>query len=591
MSTKKALLTFLSCIIMMSFISGTLHAWELPVVIDNQANHTFYKPEMNFGPSGAAYVTYRKKNSGTRNSDIMLATYDGKAVSIENVSELSSRWNGHKAYETDVAIDTDENIHVVWVGHPRANVHNHYIMYRVKKDGVWSQTIDLGAMALGDHDYIFDLRMVVGPNGNVHVVFMLEEGKRTYHIAKFGDVITGLRRVGPQGKVKAKHPDIAINENFVHIQWQEKQGFPYVIMHQKVENKLGGTWYDYQQVTHPKKPWANQKSRIALDQYGNAHFAIFYKSGNNKKLNYWIENAYGSYSKIKNLSDPSQIRLYHFAGLAIKNGSVIGTMQLGDDLGGQGIFYNWQQNGQWSGYLRIPDTHQAAHQSTDLDPEGKIAAVAFARRDQEIILMSSSPIVATGLLEAEFSHPGKLFAASEITFDASQCPGLNPDFNIVQYTWDFGDGHIETSSNPSITHTYNVYGFPVEISLTITAATGETGVIKKDFQLHALYSAIVTAANPQTIRSLFFNRPAYEVFWNPNPKNDAAGYPSISRYEIWRAPRSSFAGNGQFIKAGEVNAGSQLRFFDWYGLQKDVKYVYEVRSIDSEGHISPIGNY
>ena len=207
-------------------------------------------------------------------------------------------------------------------------------------------------------------------------------------------------------------------------------------MHQKWENKPDAVRGNWVQMTHPKEPYANQKSRIDVDTNGFALFAIFYKGGDPKKLNYWREMPDGTYTKIRNLSDPERLKLYHFAGLEMKDNSIIATMQLGDDLGGQGVFYNWQKNGVWSEYLKIPGTEGAAHQSVDLTMDGETAAVAFARRDTQILLVSSAPISATGLLEVQFSHPDTLFRGSEVTFDASQCTTLNPDYTIVQYNWD-----------------------------------------------------------------------------------------------------------------------------------------------------------
>ncbi|MCP5107658.1 MAG: PKD domain-containing protein, partial [bacterium] len=510
-----------------------------------KANHQYYKPEIRFGPSGAVYTAYREKNKQSGNSDIYLCIYNGKELKHENVSELAGKWERHKAYESDIEIDPDENVHVAWIAHDRNITTVQYVMYRFRDSSGWSQVYQLAEFHMDDGDVCEDTRLGVDSKGNAHVVIFKKDGRNTWYVGKYGDIILPLEKLGP-GSAWVKHPDIAVTDDYVHVIWQQKIGWPYAIMYQKWENSPGAVKGEIRQITFPEEPYANQKSRIDIDNSGFAHFAIYYKTGDHKKLNYWKEQPDGSIQKIRNLSDPTRLRLYHFAGLEVRDNSIIATMQLGDDLGGQGIFYNWKKDSVWSEYLRIPSTEGAAHQSTDLSMDGETAAVVFARRDTEIVLVSSAPISATGLLETEFSHPGRVFWGSGVTFDASACAGLNPDYNIVQYDWDFGDGSVETTSNPTITHSFNSYGGILEVTLTITAETGETGVLTKEIGIEALYGGIITAINAKRIRSLFYNRPANEISWDANPKNAEAGYPVISRYEIWRAP----AGTSNYVMVG-----------------------------------------
>ncbi len=79
------------------------------------------------------------------------------------------------------------------------------------------------------------------------------------------------------------------------------------------------------------------------------------------------------------------------------------------------------------------------------------------------------------------------------------------------------------------------------------------------------------------------------MHWTDNPKNEAAGYPSITRYEIWRAPVRSIMYENAYVLIAEVDA-SVTQFLDYQGVEDNVSYVYSIRSVDAEGHISPFDN-
>jgi len=179
----------------------------------------------------------------------------------------------------------------------------------------------------------------------------------------------------------------------------------------------------------------------------------------------------------------------------------------------------------------------------------------------------------------------EFFWGSNNIFDATPCTALNPGKNIVSYEWNFGDGTTLTTTNPVATHSFQTYGSVVRVTLKITAQNGEMGTIYKDIHIHALYTGIVTSLVPRQLKTLFFNRPANEIHWTANPKNDAAGY-SISSYEIWRATVSSGA---NYILVTRVGA-DVTQFLDYQGLQSNVQYLYSIRSVDNLGHISPFNN-
>ncbi|MCP5052711.1 MAG: PKD domain-containing protein [bacterium] len=561
-----------------------LMAWETPMALASGGGSKFYKPEIGFAPSGAVFVVYREKGS-VGNSDIMMARYDGKEVTHENVSNTVTLWPKYKCYEPDIEITADGVIHVIWVTHDRNVVDTHFVKYRYKDGNTWSDVINLGTLHMHEDDVVFDMRLGVDNNHNVHVILQEEHQVVVRYFAKFGDTILPMENIGNGGS-RLKHPDIAVDDNTVHMIWMRKIGFPYVIMHQKRENRLGGTKSEIRQVTFPIGTYASQKSRIDLSTDGRLHLAEWYKTGIVKKLKYWEENTNGTFKSYVNLSHPDKLQLYHWAGLEVRDDSIIGTMQLGSTSGGSGVYYNWKRNGQWGGYSKIPNTVSPVHTSVDLSADGQVAAVTYGKTSSAVMLVSSEEITALGTLETEFTRPPKVFWGSEITFDASNSVALNPDVNIVSYLWDFGDGSIQTTSGPVVTHNFTNFGVTMQVTLTITSETGESGIYVEEVMIDALYSGIISSIVPRTIRSYFFNRPANEVSWNANPKNVAAGYPSITGFEIWRARTTGFPTDDQYVLIGEVGSGVTT-FLDYRGLEANGHYVYSIVSVDSEGHRSP----
>jgi hypothetical protein len=588
-------------------------AWETPIVIAGQEGHTYEKPEIRFAPSGAVYIVYRDKQGPGGNSNIYMCTYDGKNMTYENVSNTAQFFNAYKSYESDIDVTSDGRVHMAWMIHNRAVPDVHYIKYRYKDNNTWSDIVDLGTLVMRSGDAVFDLRLGVSNNENVHVIMQKEAETVLRYVAMYNGTITPLESVGDPG-ARLKHPDIAVDNNYVHAAWMRKISDVYMIMYQKWENKLGGIKDNIRQVTFPGGgDYSCQKSRIDVDSEGYFHLLVFFKTGVIKKLRYTREKASGALTPYLTISNPEKLMLYHWAGLEVRDNSIIATMQYGSSSGGFGIYYNWKKGDQWEGYASIPNTEGAVHESVDLSIDGKIAAVAYGKREEAIMLVSSEKISATGMLETQFTHPNMVFWGADVTFDASQCTALNPDYTIASYEWDFGDGNTETTSSPTITHQFDTYGTDVQVTLTITTQTGETGTSDKDIHIHALYNGIITHVKNMQVRTLFHNRPANEVQWTTNSKNSQAGYPSIVTYEIWRAPQSLIAANANinlakygirttpvkpvnpavpvtnYVYVAEVGA-NVTKFLDYFGVQEGIQYVYSIRSVDSEGHKSPFDN-
>jgi hypothetical protein len=570
-------------------ISPTL-AWEPPIVIAGKTGHEYDKPEIGYGPDGAVYITYRDKTLSGGNSDIFLCRYDGKNLVYENVSQGATFWPKHKAYQSDNEVTADGRVHVAWVDHDKTVPNIHYVKYRYKDGNTWSDIVTINAMHMHEDDFAFDLRLGVCNNGNVHIVLQWDDPPKCKYFAMYGNTILPMESLDDP-RARVKHPDIAVDDNNVHIIWMKKIGWPYAIFYQKRQNLMNGTKGPIKQLTFANEPFSSQKSRIDVSSDGLFHLAEFLKTGTVKKLKYYKEQPDGTLSKYVTVSDPNTLKLYHWAGLEVRDNSIIATMQLGSSYGGRSIFYNWNKNGVWGGITAIPGTAGACHTSVDLSEDGEIAAVAYQKflPGTAIMLVSSDEISGTGVLTAEFSNDDRIFWGSAVTLDASECNNLNPDHNIINYEWDFGDGSIDSTSSPTVQHSFLYPRVMTQVTLTITSESGASGSISKDIYIHALWPAIINNITPKRIRTVFYDKPGNEISWSANPQNTDAGYPAITSYEICRALTSSGFANDNYINVGEVNA-TITTFLDYFDLQENTQYVYSIRSVDAEGHVSPFEN-
>jgi PKD repeat protein len=76
-----------------------------------------------------------------------------------------------------------------------------------------------------------------------------------------------------------------------------------------------------------------------------------------------------------------------------------------------------------------------------------------------------------------YSHsPGNPVINQTITFDASN--STDPDGNIINYDWNFGDGNITNTTEPIITHAYASVG-TYTVNLTVTDDDGATNATTK----------------------------------------------------------------------------------------------------------------
>ena len=65
------------------------------------------------------------------------------------------------------------------------------------------------------------LRMIMDKQGNMFIVFMDATKYRSRFISKYGDVV---KAESFPAEAKSKFPDVAVDENYVHVTWQAGLG-------------------------------------------------------------------------------------------------------------------------------------------------------------------------------------------------------------------------------------------------------------------------------------------------------------------------------------------------------------------------------
>jgi PKD repeat protein len=206
---------------------------------------------------------------------------------------------------------------------------------------------------------------------------------------------------------------------------------------------------------------------------------------------------------------------------------------------------------------------------TVTDNDGKTAT---ASRTISLIKTNEPPVA-----EFSFSPTTGIFPL-QVNFDASA--SRDPDGNIVQYSWDFGDG--QTGGGRSTSHVYTRPGTFL-ISLTVRDNSGATASKSKTITVLGLQPPLHISWAIHADQSLFRTRYVTVVTWDKNPANDDLGV-QIALYRIYRKKTSE--NNKAYAAIGDVT-GDTFSFMDKNGGGQDV-YSYTVTALDNKGHESPL---
>ncbi len=452
------------CLGLLFLFSAFLYGEETLVLVAQESNVVYYKPEVKISPTGDVYVVYQAKNNATGRSEIYLSKYgiNGSVAFVKNLSESSAY-----SYEPEIDIRGNGDIHVAWCDQ---SGDTHVIKYRYFNGSTWSGIYTFGQVSIGEN--IEDLRLAVDEAGNVFVVFMYWPDAKCIFISKYGDSITFEHF--PEGG-RLKHADVDADGNYVHIVWQYRPngGDEYTIGYQRRGNRLNSAWENWIDVRYS----GTQRPRMCLDNTGVPHVVFFHNLGSTRKL--WYKKRTGNeFGDLQVMSSPDKFETYHYCDIsAVNPDNMLVTMQRGGSEGGTNINYNWKKNGVWTGFSSFSKSYgpNPSKQSIDLAPGRFFAAIAFADRDERVYLLlveeSGNPI--GGAPSASFIYsPQSGNVPLPVTFDASL--SSDPGGSITAYNWNFGDGF--TGTGRTISHTYTAEG-EYTVALTVTDNEGKTGTI------------------------------------------------------------------------------------------------------------------
>lgn len=234
------------------------------------------------------------------------------------------------------------------------------------------------------------------------------------------------------------------------------------------------------------------------------------------------------------------------------------SWDFGDGTTGLGkiVDHTYEQNGNFSISLLVKDNQGA------VDTEIKTI---------EVFLPNEPPVA-----DFNFSPQTGLFPL-QVIFDASS--SLDPDGQIVRYSWDFGDNTSELGK--IVTHTFESWGtFTITLSIEDNRGDGDTKT--KTIEVLRLFQPLNIRWETFKDESMFLTRYIVNVKWEKNPSNNEIA--EVVLYRIYR--KENHADPASFKYIGKV--GAQIFTYDDYDIEKKDKYSYTVTSVDSQGHESPI---
>ncbi|MBN2346314.1 MAG: hypothetical protein JXO51_07965 [Candidatus Aminicenantes bacterium] len=565
-------------ILVFAGVSASLGAWIGPILIGAEANLNFQdKVPVRFHPSGAVYITCMAHNADLERKDVYLFRYAGVGLKGEKIGKVS---DGKRfCYEPDMYITEDGVVHITWAEATHANAEIQSIMYRSYDNGTFSPVQVIKDMNIPgtldpssfNKEKIDNLKIAVDNDGNVFTAFMVWPSARCKFLSRYGTKVT--EEEWPVGG-RSKHPSLCVDQNYVHIGWQQLLG-AYTVYYARRENTPGAKW------TAIDVKGGIHRPAIDLDQNGDPHYFYMANDGadpgsRHVVYKYWLGNRFSARESVS--GGPKK---YQNVEVAVKdNKNMIVTCAVFKSVATDFLF-NWRKNGLWNpaGVVQVPGASgKLDNPMVDLS-NSDIGAFSY-NMGGAVYLILSDPLVLNDLPVAVINaDKDTVFWDEEVAFNANG--SSDKDGSIVRYEWKVIQDNV-TLDGASITYRFNKSYNNVRVRLTVIDDKNGRGSAEKVINVKALYTAPATWSI-QPVQTLVFNRQGNVVTWEPNPKNDAAGY-TIVKYKIFRRE-----GDGEYQEIAEVNADK--RAFADVAIDADKTYYYAVSAVDDQGHKSPYDNF
>lgn len=618
--------------------------------ISNSPNWKSTYPRIAVDPGDHIHVVWIEKYSDNQ-GDLFYTSSDSHDPQLDIPLNLS---NSSKAYsETlrscDIDVDDSSNIYATWIEH-------RFIKLKIFFNGEWGSSFEVTSSQEG----LDKVSIAVSPVGNIYMVWWSDSGV-VFSRARVNNVWEDTERISTSGK-RSKFPNIAVGNHRVYSCWSQKnQDLDiYEIAYASREASLSSSWSSVQEV-YPNDLSQSHPS-VSVNSIG-VPYVIWTSYINGNRVVHGSPWTGSDFSSPFAISTP---RLLHYASLFEQYGDLYVCWQVGGYEAGLAIYYNQYQNGSWSDESAISQSDGSTFSDISASPNsGKTYLTWDANDEIYFTAVDSTPISnippvadfvfspetgesplpvsfdaslsydsdgqivqyswdfgdgSTGLgkivdhtyqqdgnfsmsLSVEDNQGGvdsitktiEVIPPNEppvagfsftpqtglfpllVTFDAAS--SLDPDGQIVQYSWDFGDN--TSGSGKIITHTYESWGtFTITLSIKDNSGAGDTKT--ETIEVLRLFQPLNIRWETFNDDSMFLTRYIVNVKWEKNPANN--GIAEVVLYRIYR--KENNADPTSFAYIGKVEA--PFLTYDDYDIEKKDKYSYTVTSVDSQGHESPI---
>jgi hypothetical protein len=563
-------------ILIVAGVSAPLSAWVGPITVAAEDGKIYEdKVAVQFHPSGAVYMAFMAHDEALARKDIYLYKYAGGTAKGELLGKVSA---GKKyAYEPHMVITDDGVAHIVWAECDNVQSETQLIMYRSYDNGNFSPITTFKQMTIPgvldlasfNKEKIDDLNVDVDESGNIFVAFMTWPAGRAKVLSKYGDNATREEPYPLAGR--SKHPCVQVDNNYVYLVWQQLLG-AYTVYFARRPNIDGAQWVSYDVKGGIHRPV------MGLDQNGTAHIAYMSDDADKRQVvyKYWTGNGFSpreTLSEMPLLYQNVQIAVRDNKNMIVSAGIFMATAT--------SFVFNWRRNGKWNpdGMVGLPGASGAFDNPASALSSTGIGAFVY-NHDRGVFLIISEPLVINALPVAVITADKEsVYWDEEINFGSTG--SYDPDGSIVKYEWKIIQDNV-TMEGPSITYRFNKSYNNVRVRLTAIDDKGGRGSVEKIIDVNALYTAPCTWSKQQ-VKTLVFNREGNVIQWQPNPKNEAAGF-IIVKYKIFRREAG-----GDFQEIAEVD-GLKRSFAD-VGIEAGKTYEYAVSSVDDQGRKSPYDNF
>jgi hypothetical protein len=566
-------------------VTVPLAAWQGPVKVPTSGLIRDNYVRLNSG--NTAYIVY------VEDFIVKLAKYDGnKMTFIGQVSDGT-----RQAYTPTIRFSADNEVHIVWGEALTLAAADNSIMHRRFSEAMgWSPIVQLRTYYIPNphrkgpnHAKIEQLRFGLDQDNNLYIAFYDAPSLRCRLLSCYGEEVIIETWPDPL-HLRTQTPDIVVDDHDVHITWTQflyNIDGAYTIYYAKrpVGKANIGLWGSPIDVKSGLEQSKNvHRPRIALDE-NNIPYILYMQdatsgSARDMYIRYLNGSAFGGFYDLT----LNNTKTYNNLNLEMSSAENILVVA----HGAYNTFYNWRVAGAWSGLNLLPSIpYNQDMECASLSADGSLAVVTYSPIKagggvvfDELWLTSNQAWTANELpVPVIRSDVNEIFWNGEVRFESSG--SYDPDGSITRYEWKIVQDNV-TLEGPSVTYKFAKSYGSVKVRLTVTDDKNGRCSAEKVINVKALYTAPATWSK-QLVRTLVYNREGNVIKWEPNAKNDAAGY-IIVKYKIFRKEAG-----GAYLEIAEV--GAEKRAFADISIEAGKTYFYAVSAVDDQGRNSPYDNF